>query len=47
MMLGEEVIPVFGSGSGLDADQVSGSRFGSRRAEMTHKNRKKFRNFMF
>ncbi len=45
----------FGSGSGLDPDSIrpmdpdpySESGSGSRRAKMTHKSRKKLRNFMF
>jgi hypothetical protein len=45
----------FGSGSGLDPDSIrpmdpdpySESGAGSRRAKMTHKSRKKLRNFMF
>ncbi len=35
----------FGTGSGFN--QVCGSGFGFRRAKITHKNRKKLRNFMF
>ncbi len=45
----------FGSGSGLDSDSIrsvdpdpySESGSGSRRAKITHKSRKKSRNFMF
>ncbi len=42
-----------GSGSGLDPDSIgsvapdSESGSGSRRAKMTHKSRKKLKNFMF
>jgi hypothetical protein len=40
-----------GCGSGLDPDSIGSvdpdSESGSRRAKMTHKSRKKFRNFMF
>jgi hypothetical protein len=37
----------FGSGSGSALIWVAGSGSGSRRAKMTHKNRKKYRIFMF
>jgi hypothetical protein len=37
----------FGSGFGFNQVSGSGSGSGSRRAKMTHKNRKKVRNFMF